>query len=61
MSNKKVVVIPTTYIPQGMVPCLSLDPNGDFDEIVSEMNEAITEVDTGEITTATRSIRNQWC
>jgi DAK2 domain fusion protein YloV len=56
VSDKNVVVIPTTSIPQGMVACLRLDPNGDFEEIVEEMTEAIGEVETGEITTATRSI-----
>jgi len=30
-------------------------PNGDFDQMVEGMNEALTEVDTGEITTATRA------
>jgi DAK2 domain fusion protein YloV len=56
LSNKKVAVIPSSSIPQGMVSCLRLDPNGEFNDIVEEMNEAITEVETGEITTATRSI-----
>ena len=56
VSDKDVVVIPTTSIPQGMVACLCLDINGDFKEIVEEMTEAIGEVETGEITTATRSI-----
>ncbi|MDO9547048.1 MAG: DAK2 domain-containing protein [Pelolinea sp.] len=56
ISDKNVVVIPSTSIPQGMVACLRLDTNGDFEEIVEEMTEAIGEVDTGEITTATRSI-----
>ena len=57
LSKKNVAVIPSTSIPQGMVSCFRLDPNADFDDIVSEMNEALTEVDTGEITTATRSIK----
>lgn len=56
ISDKNVAVIPTTSIPQGMVSCLRLNPNGEFDNIVEEMNEALTEVETGEITTATRSI-----
>jgi dihydroxyacetone kinase-like predicted kinase len=56
LSNKNVAVIPSSSIPQGMVSCLRLDPSGEFDDIVEEMNEAITEVETGEITTATRSI-----
>ena len=57
LSKKNVAVIPSTTIPQGMVSCFRLDPNADFDDIVDEMNEALTEVDTGEITTATRSIK----
>jgi uncharacterized protein len=56
ISDKNVIVIPSTSIPQGMVACLRLDINGDFEEIIEEMKEAITEVETGEITTATRSI-----
>jgi len=57
LSKKNVAMIPSTSIPQGMVSCFRLDPNADFDDIVEEMNEALTEVDTGEITTATRSIK----
>ena len=30
--------------------------NGDYKEVVQEMNEALSEVETGEITTATRSV-----
>jgi DAK2 domain fusion protein YloV len=56
LSDKKVAVIPTKNIPQGMVACLRLNPNGDFDEIVEEMKESLDEVEAGEITTATRSI-----
>ena len=56
LSDKNVEVIPTTSIPQGMVACLRFDPSVSFTEIVEEMREALEEVDTGEITTATRSI-----
>jgi hypothetical protein len=56
LSDKKVAVIPSKNIPQGMVACLRLNPNGDFDEIVEEMNGSLDEVEAGEITTATRSI-----
>ena len=56
LSKKKVNVIPTKSIPQGMVACLRLDPGADFEETIDEMQEALSEVDTGEITTATRSI-----
>jgi DAK2 domain fusion protein YloV len=56
LSDKNVTVIPTKSIPQGLVSCLRLNPNGNYDDIVEEMEEAISEVETGEITTATRSI-----
>jgi len=53
---KHVEVLPCKTIPQGLSAILRLDPFGDIDEIFEEMNEAITEVDTGEITIATRSV-----
>ncbi len=56
MTVKKVHVVPSTSIPQGLSAMLRLNPEGDFDKIVLEMNEALTEVETGEITVATRSV-----
>lgn len=56
MSDKNVAVIPTQNIPQGLVACLRLNPKGNYEEIVKEMNESLDEVDAGEITIATRSI-----
>ena len=56
LSDKKVTVIPTRNIPQGLVACLRLNPSGEYEEIVSEMSESLSEVEAGEITTATRSI-----
>ncbi len=53
---KQVAVIPTKTIPQGLAAMFRLDPQGDFDGVVAEMNAALEEVDTGEITTATRSV-----
>src|SRR5690606_9490838 len=53
---KQVQVLPCKTIPQGLSAMLRLDPFGDIDEIFEEMNEAISEVDTGEITVATRSV-----
>lgn len=53
---KKVKVIPTKTIPQGLNAMLRLDPDGDLDSVAREMEDAINEVDTGEITTATRSV-----
>jgi uncharacterized protein len=35
---------------------LRLAPEGNYDEVVREMNDALADVETGEITTATRSV-----
>ena len=57
MSTKKVAVIPSISVPQGLIACLRLDPDGDYESIIGEMNESLREVETGEITTATRSVQ----
>jgi DAK2 domain fusion protein YloV len=53
---KNVAVIPCISVPQGLSAMLRLDPDGKMERIVREMNEAIKEVETGEITVATRSV-----
>ena len=53
---KKVAVIPCRTVPQGLAAMLRLIPDGDFDSIVEDMNSATSEVETGEITIATRSV-----
>lgn len=53
---KHVEVLPCKTVPQGLSAMLRLDPFGDIDENFEEMQEAINEVDTGEITFATRSV-----
>jgi len=56
MTVKKVAVIPTKSVPQGLNAMLRMNPDGDFDSVVKDMNEAINDVETGEITIATRSV-----
>lgn len=56
MSKKNVVVIPSKNVPQGLSALLRLDPDGNIDEIVEQMNDSLTDIETGEITTATRSV-----
>ena len=56
LTVKKVAVIPSKTVPQGLSAMMRLIPDGDFDAVVEEMNEALSEVETGEITTATRSV-----
>lgn len=55
VSKKTVAVIPTRSAPQGLSAMLRLDHNGDFERVVEEMKDAINDVETGEITVATRS------
>jgi uncharacterized protein len=56
LSTKEIAVIPTHTVPQGLAAMLRLDKEGDFEEIVQEMKDALQDVDTGEITTATRNV-----
>jgi DAK2 domain fusion protein YloV len=56
LTVKKVAVIPSTSVPQGLVAMLRLAPDGDFDAVVSDMTAALNDVETGEITIATRSV-----
>jgi DAK2 domain fusion protein YloV len=54
--KKNVFVIPSRTVPQGLSAMLHLAPDGDFETVVAEMSAAIDDVQTGEITTATRSV-----
>ncbi|MCX6054486.1 MAG: DAK2 domain-containing protein [Chloroflexi bacterium] len=56
LSVKNVIVIPTESIPQGLAAMLRLDPEGEIEKISLEMIDALADVDTCEITTATRSV-----
>ncbi len=53
---KNAVVIPSRTVPQGLSALLRLIPDGDFDDVVEAMKSALDDVETGEITTATRSV-----
>ena len=56
LTVKKVAVIPSSTVPQGLSAMMRLIPDGDFDNVVAEMTSALNDVETGEITTATRSV-----
>jgi len=56
MTVKKVAVIPCKSVPQGLSAMLRHNPDGDFDHEVKDMIHALTDVETGEITLATRSV-----
>lgn len=56
LTVKKVAIIPTHSIPQGLAAMLRLNPEGDFDQVVADMNSALDDVESGEITIATRTV-----
>jgi len=53
---KQTAVIPSRTVPQGLSALLRLIPDGEFDDVVKDMISALEDVQTGEITTATRSV-----
>ncbi len=55
-TSKKVAVLRSRNAPQGFAALLRLMPDSSIEENLSSMNEAIQEVHTGEITTASRSV-----
>ena len=56
LSTKNVMVVPSNNIAQGLSALLRLVPEGDPTDVFEEMKEAITEVDCGEVTVATRTV-----
>ncbi len=55
LSVKQVEVIATKNVPQGFSAMLQYEPEGDITKVAEEMTAALTEVETGEITHASRS------
>ncbi len=56
LTDKKIGVVPSKSIPQGIAALMRFIPDGDFDKVIADMTSALSEVQTGEITTATRSV-----
>jgi DAK2 domain fusion protein YloV len=56
LTVKHVTVIPSQSVPQGMAAMMRLIATGDVHEVVADMTAAMNDVETGEITTATRSV-----
>ena len=54
LSDKKVIVIPTKTVPQGITAMLSFDPASAEDVIEAEMSAAIESVHTAQVTYAAR-------
>lgn len=56
LSVKKIAVIPTVSIPQGVSAMLALDPDGDFESVVEAMTSSLDEIQSAALTVATRSV-----
>lgn len=56
MAGKESAVVPTRTVPQGIAALLALNPQASLESNLRLMREAMEEVETGEITTATRSV-----
>jgi uncharacterized protein len=52
---KKVAVVSSISVPQGLSAMLRFSPDAEFDDLVSEMTNGMKDVETGEITVATRN------
>lgn len=56
LTVKTVAVVPTLSVPQGLAAMLVYDPDREMDGLVEGMTAAMADVETGEITTAVRSV-----
>jgi dihydroxyacetone kinase-like predicted kinase len=56
LSAKDVIVVPTRTIPQGIAALLALNYQADLDTNAGLLRAAAEDVESGEITTATRSV-----
>ena len=54
LTSKKVVVIPSKTVPQGITALLSFDPDAEEEELTAAMTEALANVETMQITYAAR-------
>lgn len=55
--GKEVIVVPTRTIPQGISALLALDLQGEIEDVAEEMLNSAGMVETGEVTTATRTAK----
>jgi DAK2 domain fusion protein YloV len=56
LSVKTVEVIPTVTVPQGLAAMLRLIPGQELSQVAAEMQTAMSEIESGEITTAVREV-----
>jgi DAK2 domain fusion protein YloV len=53
---KKVAVVPSKTVPQGLAAMLAHNPDGEVDAIAEKMIKSLASVRTGEVTIATRTV-----
>ena len=53
-SDKKIVVVPSKTVPQGITAMINYVPESPLDDVISAMTEALGTVNTGEVTYAVR-------
>lgn len=56
VSVKQVKVIPTVTVPQGLAAILRLIPGQELENVAADMESAIKEIESGEITTSVRDV-----
>jgi DAK2 domain fusion protein YloV len=56
LSSKQVRVVPSRTVPQGIAALLNIVPDGDLDTVSGVMERAMAAVETGEVTTASRTV-----
>ncbi len=56
LTVKEVHVVKSRTVPQGLSAMMRLAPEGDFHQVAKDMEDALDDVETGEVTTATRNV-----
>jgi hypothetical protein len=56
LTAKHLAVVPSVSVPQGIAALLAHDPEGDLQAVSAAMTEALSEIRSVEVTTATRSV-----
>ena len=56
LTQKQVAVVPTRTVPQGIAALMQYVPDHELDAVRTAMERAMTQVETGEITQATRTV-----
>ncbi|MBI4772375.1 MAG: hypothetical protein HY784_18600, partial [Chloroflexi bacterium] len=56
LTVKHVRIVPSRSIPQGIAAMIAHNPAGDLEAVANSMKSALEEVETGEITSSTRTV-----